>query len=89
MNFSLLPFAISLVGSFIVLAALIFVMVAFGAVGGGSASAHRGRNITILVIAVAVLIVGPALISGVSAMLGSILGIALLASWLVPRVFKR
>lgn len=89
MNFSLLPFAISLVGSFIVLAALIFVMVAFGAVGGGSASEHRGRNITILVIAVAVLIVGPALISGASAMSGSILGIALLSAWLGPRIFKR
>lgn len=89
MHFSFLTFSIGLVGSFLVLALLCAAIAGFGVVGGGSAQENRGRNITILVIAVVILLVGPYWISGASALVGSAIGMALVAAWLVPLVRSR
>jgi len=89
MHFCFLTFSIALVGSFLALALLIALIAGFGIAGGGSAQENRSRNITVLVVAVAILLIGPYWISGASALIGSATGMALLCFWLVPRLFKR
>ena len=89
-NFSPLPFYLMAVIAFIVAAGALFAWTVIGGLSGTIGSKNNIRRDAIAAAVLLFLLVGvPYILNGISAPLGSLLGIGCAALWLVPKIRGR